>query len=561
MKFGKLTPLFLSFFLSCFIQAQNPFLQYGYILPLDIKPLITGTFGELRNNHFHTGIDFATGGQINKNIYCIADGYVSRIKVSPYGYGKVIYVTHQNGLVSVYGHLNEFNIVVDDYVRRKQYENESFEIELFPDQRLFPLKKGDIVGYSGNTGSSTGPHLHFEIRSEISERPVNPFFFYDELKNADKINPLIRQVYVYEIGGNRRKIFDESEKKPADSVIVKENFYIGVFGEDQVNVAAKCGIYQLSIYFDSARVFHLSFDSLSFEQGRYINALIDYEEYVNSKKRIIKTLQPTGSRLDACIQNQNRGLFVPADSSWHHIRIEMADFSGNNDIKNFCIKKVVAAIENTSLNNINKETLYFGLGYRFKTKHIEINIPPAALYDSILFYYSADTNQQKYLSPLHHIHYDNTPLHQPITIKIKPNDGADTALFNKMMVVQLRPYPVFKSSFREGGYICAKISEFGDYAIMADTVPPQIKTKNFNNGKKIKYGDRLSFTIEDKQSGIGSYSLRINNKWVLAEYDAKNDELFYMVDELHFLKGKNELSVSIIDKAGNVAISRLTLLY
>jgi len=180
---------------SSLAQSNIPKDYFGK--PLDIPLILSGSFGELRSNHFHSGLDIKTQQRTGLPVYAPADGYVSRIKVGHYGYGKALYIKHPNGYSTVYAHLERYAGKIQDYVKKQQYRKESYEIELFPKADLLPVYKGDLIGYSGNTGSSGGPHLHFEIR-DASSRPMNPMLF--GLDVPDTRRPLLNSVMVYPVG-------------------------------------------------------------------------------------------------------------------------------------------------------------------------------------------------------------------------------------------------------------------------------------------------------------------------------------------------------------------------
>ena len=186
--------LVLAFVLSAFWGvAQESFPNYGK--PLDIPIYLSATFGEIRPNHIHAGLDIKTQGVEGKKVFAVADGYISRIGVSPYGYGNVLYITHYDGYTSVYAHLQRFSGEIAKYVKDYQYKHKKFASQIYPDKDKFPIKKGDLIAYSGNSGGSGGPHLHFEIRHTLSEKPVNPMYF--GYKIEDNTRPLIQGVSVY----------------------------------------------------------------------------------------------------------------------------------------------------------------------------------------------------------------------------------------------------------------------------------------------------------------------------------------------------------------------------
>jgi len=176
------------------LKAQQ-YPQNYFASPVNSKILLSGTFAELRTNHFHSGIDIKTQFASDKTLYAVADGYVSRIKVFPDGYGYALYITHPNGYVSVYAHLQKYSKEIQEYVKKRQYELKSFQLDIFPTSNELKITKGSIIGYSGNTGSSFGAHLHFEIRDSKTEMPINPLFFGYDVK--DSIRPKIKHLKIY----------------------------------------------------------------------------------------------------------------------------------------------------------------------------------------------------------------------------------------------------------------------------------------------------------------------------------------------------------------------------
>ncbi|HNW88863.1 MAG TPA: M23 family metallopeptidase [Bacteroidales bacterium] len=565
--------IFIFFICRVSVYSQKVLPQNYFISPIDINPIVTGAFGELRPDHFHSGLDFATQNKTGLNVYCIADGYVSRIKISSDGYGRAIYITHPNGFVSVYAHLNEFNVVVEDYVKLKQYEKKSFEIELFPNKALFKFKKGDIIGYSGNSGSSTGPHLHFEIRNEATERPYNPLLFGYAI--PDKESPDISEICVYPVSAN--SLVDGNKQKACLDVVKKENSFclarkdtmvvsggiaFGVEAYDKQNLPGRNGIYSLEIRTDGLPFFKIALDSVSFSDGRYINTLIDYPEYVASRKRIIQTYISRGNRLKIYSDKENRGIVYFNDTLLHTISVAASDFNNNTAFLVFLVKSATPSVTGqTTLEN--KLPLFrYGLKNHYENKDILLDLPSNALYDSIYFEYAVKPRTKYCYSALHQIHNKYTPLHTAATLMIKPDTVVSDTLSSKLTLAEVSGgnFSFVKSEWKNG-YLSAHIRKFGSYAVVADTTAPAIKPSGNINNKKVAAGNALSFTISDDFSGIDKYNLSINGKWVLAEYDAKNDLLIYKADPAHFHTGKNDLELTVTDNLNNIAVYRSTLLY
>ncbi|HOY31710.1 MAG TPA: M23 family metallopeptidase [Bacteroidales bacterium] len=563
MVFKRLSVfIFLTLFYITIVCSQKVLPRDYFIPPLDIKPVITGTFGEIRPDHFHSGIDFATQNKINSNVYCVADGYVSRIKVSATGYGNVIYVTHSNGFVSVYAHLNEFNVVVADYIRNKQYEKKSFEIEIFPNPELFKFKKGDIIGYSGNSGSSSGPHLHFEIRNEKTERPLNPLLAGFSV--YDKTCPDISGICFYPVSANSK--VNQDKQKCYLSTVKKNNIYslktidtltlsggiaFGVEAADRHNTAENSGIYSLEIFVDDNLFFKISFDSIDFDEGRYINTLTDYPEYVTSRKKIIQTHLTRGNRLNIYSAVEHRGVYFFTDTLLHNIKFVASDFYKNSTAVNVVVKSEAPQEEK---NNADPDLPLFryGLKNHFEKDNIILDIPADALYDSVFFEYASIKRTRYTYSAIHRIHNKTTPLHKAVVLRIKPDTIVRESLLPKLTLADVtqNAFTFIKSNW-ENGYLSANVRKFGSYAIIADTTPPVITPPINYNNKQISFTEILSFRITDNFSGIDTYTLIINDKWALAEYDAKNNLLYYKVDKSHFNKGNNTINLVVTDHLNN----------
>lgn len=557
--------LMLLMLLVCktFSWAQKAFPENYFRSPLDINLVVTGTFGELRPDHFHSGIDFATQNKINANVYCVADGYVSRIKVSPGGYGKVLYITHPNGFVSVYAHLNEFNVVIEDYVKLKQYEKKSFEIEIFPNPGLFKFKKGDIAGYSGNSGSSSGPHLHFELRNEVTERPFNPLFF--GINTSDKESPVISKVCLYPVLPNslvndsKQKLYIDAVKKAnnyslktQDTITLSGGISFGIETFDRQNLPGNSGIYSLEIFVDDRLFYKISFDSIDFDEGRYINTLIDYPEYVINREKIIQTYRTRGNRLNIYAESENSGVYYFNDTLLHQIRMTASDFYKNKASVEFAVKSAVPNASDPAADESILPLFRYGLKNHFEAENILLDMPADALYDSIYFEYSTLAKTKYCYSRIHQIHNKFVPLHNYVTLSIKPDSTINADLKPKLTLANIdgNNFSFVKSKW-ENGYLSGSVRKFGDYAIVADTMAPSIRPMANYNNTRVYPGSSISFKISDNFSGIGTYNLSVNGIWVLAEYDAKNDMLTYKVDPNQFNSGKNVVELVVTDKINN----------
>ena len=280
-------------FLCSVAHAQNSYPQDYFSNPLDIPLILSGTFAELRSNHFHSGLDIKTQNRTGFKVFAAADGYVSRIKISHFGYGKALYITHPNGYTSVYAHLENFNPEIEAYVKKQQYINESFELELFPKAEELKVLSKEMIAYTGNTGGSGGPHLHFEIRDSNS-RPMNPLLFGIEISDTKK--PIVSSVFAYPLSKdaqinqseNRVKIRLIPQKDGsynAENITAFGKIGFGISTYDQQNGASnKNGIYKIDTYCNGKEKFKIAFEKFSFAETRYLNRFIDYEYFKNNKK-------------------------------------------------------------------------------------------------------------------------------------------------------------------------------------------------------------------------------------------------------------------------------------
>src|SRR5690606_21178437 len=289
--------LFFLFFTSTILSAQNNYPQDYFGSPLEIPLILSGNFAELRSNHFHSGLDLKTQQRIGLKVLAAADGYVSRIKIQHYGYGKTLYVTHPNGYTTVYAHLSEYSSIIEAYVKKHQYEVESYEIEMFPATGELLVSKGELIAYSGNTGGSGGPHLHFEIRDK-DELPMNPLLFGYDIKDTSK--PVISSLYVYPLGEGssvnnslrRQKLkltLLKNGDYGAESVTALGDIGFAINTFDRQDLAANAnGVYNIQTFINGSQNFEVDFRKFSFDETNRLNRFIDYEHFKTAKERIQK---------------------------------------------------------------------------------------------------------------------------------------------------------------------------------------------------------------------------------------------------------------------------------
>ena len=562
--------LMLLFFFSL-IKAQNQFPADYFRPPLDIPMYLSGTFGELRSNHFHAGIDIKTQGVEGKKVYAAADGYVSRIKVSLWGYGNALYITHPNGLVSVYGHLQKFDEEIEQYVRKNQYKRKSFVIELFPDKELLKVKKGDVIALSGNTGGSMGPHLHFEIRDAGNQHPMNPLLF-NSIKIKDHAKPRIIELAVYPVG--EESVINDM----ADTLFVPVQGGSGKYGlkESLIKVHGKVsfglraydrmdetrnknGIYREQLYIDSSLVFDVEMKELSFYTARYINSLVDYHYYQKKKRRLIRSELDTNNQLAIYRTVLENGVFDFEDTVPHKVQYLVKDAYGNSSVFTFevqgylpdtIIRKPVIIHKGDSLVNIR-----FARKAEIYLDGLRVSMPANALYRSQPVNFGVRVGNSKTYSDIYIVGNRFIPVQKYCEVSLKVKSPVSDSLSLKLYVAKIEKDErgdYVGGKFKDG-WMNFKTRTLGNYSVMIDTIPPTIKPLNVKSGKNVSNQKSLKFLISDKPTGIKKYSGFLNGKWILMEYNPKKGVITYHFDWL-MKKGKNLFKLYVFDNRNNEAV-------
>lgn len=547
---------FLSFLLLCsfFLDAQNNYPQDYFANPLEGTLVLAGTFAELRSNHFHSGLDIKTKQRIGLKVNASASGFVSRIKIAHYGYGKALYITHPNGYTTVYAHLSKFSPEIEAYIKKKQYEEESYEIELFPTPEELLVSQGNLVAYSGNTGSSGGPHLHFEIRNK-EEHPINPMLFGIDI--LDTKAPVVQSLYVYPLDNNsfvNKKNTKQKVRlvplKNGDFVTEKidaiGNIGFGIKTIDRQDLAGNSnGVYNIQTVINGLRNFEIDFKEFSFDETKHINALIDYEHFKTKKERI-QRLYKQDDLLSLYKSVSNNGVLSIKDSTNSVYKIQVSDYKNNATWITVNIKGTKNTIAEAKDKKITPYFIKADQVTNLKQGKIAVDFYKNTFYND--FYLDFEVKNDTLL-----LHDDTVPTQKSFNISFDVSQYND-ADKNKLFIARLlgyKDYPAYTTTKRKGDLLSTSTKYLGKYALAMDTIAPTIKANNFKNKQWLSNFRYLKVKISDDLSGISNYRATINGKFILMEYEYKTNTLTYDFNDGDFKDTNNNLKVIVTDNVGN----------
>ncbi len=555
--------LFLLFYFPA--QAQISPDSVHFRSPVGIPLLLAGNFGELRPNHFHSGLDIKTNGREGYRIYAIEDGYVSRIKVSPWGYGKVLYITHPNGYTSVYAHLKSFKGAIAEYVKKAQLTNETWEIELYPPDSALPVKKGDVVALSGNTGGSTAPHLHFEIRETDSEFPVNPMLFGFDVK--DNIAPLLTKIAFYPLNdsslvyGKNKKIAYPLRKTTGNTYQISGNLTVEAFGQIGIGIESidkmnetynKYAGYEITLLENTDTVYYHQMQRFSFDNTRYVNALMDYEWYKLKKGKIQRSYLLPNNELCIYKKLKNNGVITVKPGETRHFKYIVNDIYGNTSTLVFTVKGKKHPVSESTVSAVATHFFHWDQRNLLTEQNIIVDFPVKTFYEDIAFEFAVNDTFPQAITPTYHLHSDLVPVHISYVVSIKVENLPDS-LRKKAVIVHkdFKGTLRAKNSTTRRNYVSAKVKSLGDFLVMLDTIPPVIKPVTIAPGKNMRKNSGIMLKITDNLSGIQKYRGEIDGKFALMEYEYKNASLTHWFDALP--SGKHHFKLTVTDAAGNTS--------
>ncbi len=548
-----LTVFFLKAGAQLFPAKNYP--QGYFTWPVNAVKGLAANFGELRPNHYHMGLDCKTDQKQNLPVLAAADGYIAKIKIEPFGFGRAIYINHPNGLTTLYAHLNDFFPELEQYVKEQQYKQQSWKIflENIP-PGLFPVKKGMFIAYSGNTGGSQGPHMHFEIRDTKTDKVLNPSLF--DIPIPDNVPPVITRLAMYD------RCISTYEQSPRFYPLKKMN---GVYGmgntvihtnTDEVSFAIsaydtytgssnKNGIYEAVIYDNEVPQAGFQIDSISYDETRYLNAHIDYKLRSSGGPFVQHLSKLPGYNNSVYKTFNGDGIISLEDDSVHHIKVVVKDANGNTSIVQFAVQRQPGTIKiKPAKNGFSSTEFVPGFVNVFENSKVSFYLPEQALYDSIRFRYSEVAAASGY--PVFQLHNANVPVQCYFPVKIK----AATPLPGKMV---MHRFAGSKNDYvkaeAENGWYKASFREFGNFQLMVDTVPPVITPIGFKDGMNCSKLNRIAFVITDNTEEIEKFTATLDGSWLRFTND-KGRTFAYVFDE-KCTPGEHELKITATDQAGN----------
>lgn len=545
------------FFYAFTTVAQTTYPKDYFRSPLDIPMQLSGNFGELRPNHFHAGFDFRTMQKEGLNVYAIADGYVSRIKISTFGNGKTIYINHPNGYTSVYAHLQRSLGKIEEYIKKAHYKEQAYEIELFPNPEDLIVKKGDTIALSGNTGGSEGPHLHFEFRDTQTEKVINPYFFGFDSLMKDTKKPQIASLVVYPIDEN--SVVNQSRRPVnlnlslmadgsylSETVLAKGRIGFGIQSYDVFDFSYdKYGLFKVQTFLNGSPFFSYQLDTFSFDETKYINAFIDFYKYKKTKQRIQKLFMKNPYPLSFIHSDLNNGIIEVSSNFTNLYRIEVSDFYGNTTLVSIPIQ--YANDESKIAEEIVKTPylLKAKTDANFEKDNCSVFFPAGTFYDD--FYLDFDVKDNVMT-----VHNDLVAVNNAFQVTIIDSSAVND---EKTFIASLKENKLsYNSTKRKENTFTTYTKKLGQFILAKDTIAPKISIAKPIEGKWLSNQKTVQLTISDALSGIKSYNGFLNGQWVLFEYENKTNTITHYFDDGIVAEGKNDLKVVVTDNVGNSTI-------
>ncbi len=548
-------------FFSLYAKAQPVSYPKNYFRnPLNVPIQLSANFGELRPNHWHMGLDIRTDQKENLPVYAAAGGFITHIGVRSQSFGRFIIIEHPNGVSTLYAHLNDFYPELEQYVTEQQYKQESWTIELDLADDKFPVNKGQFIAFSGNTGGSQGPHLHFEIFDTKTTKRFNPLLF--GLPVPDNVTPTLVKLAMYD---RSRSVFEQTpvffNLKNTDSGYIIPKMPVIKTGLKNVSFALQAydrqsgssnpnGIYSAKLYVDDEPQVGFILDSIDYDETVYINAQIDYKYHANGGAFLQHLSQLPGDHGAAYRRFNSDGVIHLADTNVHMISIDVKDAQGNTAQLNFNILYV------DSLGSLLPERpvsthIMPNSGYEFRKPDFEVDIPTLGLYDSLqLLYYRSNPTATYIVSGVHQLNDATIPLHEEMKVRIKPNRQIPDAWMDKLLIQRSGRGNTLRKAIPDGEWFTARFGDFGSFQVVADVVPPQLNELGKGDTINLSAASRILFTPTDNFGMVKKFRAELNGQWLRFTNDKSRNWIYIFDDRCPY--GVHELKVTVEDHAGNI---------
>jgi hypothetical protein len=546
------------------IQAQSTgvFPQQYFRNPLGIPIELSANFGEVRKDHFHMGLDIRTRQRVNLPVYAAADGYITRISIQRYGYGKAIYIQHPDGYTTVYGHLNGFYDTLDHYIVQKQYKEEQWEQDFSLPAGQFPVAKGQFIAWSGNTGSSGGPHLHFEIRESRTGNNLNPLLF--GMGVTDDIAPVLHGLYWYDrrystYQGGAKRIPVTGAKgsytvNGGDTVrIGSPRISFAVRAEDRTNSSSFLfGIYEAALWLDDSLRCNFQINNFTYPDSRYVNGSIDYNVFQQTGQGIQHLSQLPGNRLSVYSTDKARGIISFTDTLPHTVRMLLRDVSGNSTVVQFAVKYDPAPEENLFFT-MNSVAVPPAKAHQIKEQQVDASFSESAFYDTVPFVLSEQPwRSWPAGSSAVGLHNATIPVHDNYTVQLPLRSDMNAYADRLLMQLESGRYKlVQKARPAAPGWYKAGFNRLGTVQLIADTIAPTIATYGWKNGQVFTNQTNLHVRCSDNQGEVQQFRALLDGQWLL--FTHSTSDYIYTFDE-HCGIGSHIITVSVQDVAGNTTI-------
>lgn len=535
----------------------------GFVPPLDIPLELSGNFMELRSDHFHSGLDFKTLGREGVNVKAVGDGWVSRIKISPWGYGKAVYIDHPNGTTSVYGHLKELKGALAKATLDAQYKARDFSIDITPEAGALPVKAGEVFALSGNTGGSTAPHLHFEIRRTSDQHALDPEAYGIDLPDTTppqllglRIEPLEASArvapYPLKAKGIALQKLDSTytlkagtEAKALGAIALSLNAI-----DKYDNSGNSCGIRSIELWVDGVATFSCHLDEIDFGLQRYCNAYMEYDLFKRNDLNYNRCYRLPNNKLAIYGTEPAQGRIVVASGDQRAVRFRVTDANGNVSILRFTLVGATATEAATWSTPSEQGELF---GHRnentLQRPGLRFGLAPNALYHDERITYTTRPALAKALTPLHVVHDALVPLH--IAGELAVEVSKPPARTDKLLLVKIADNGAISAQggHYANGWVTGKVKGFGTYTVMLDTIAPKITPLDLKADMKGR--NTFSLKVADDLSGLDQWSGTLDGEWILLEFEPKSKTLRHSFDDRSSAPGKHTFKLEVSDDRGN----------